>query len=71
MEIGRFEGTTQEELYDGVYELPWEEHMNVTGTLWIDFTGQSKDIRHTQFAARKPKMPSSTDFVIKLGIALL
>ena len=55
MEIGRFEGTTQEELYDGVYELQWEEHMNVTGTLWIDFTGQSKDIRHTQFAARKAK----------------
>ena len=55
MEIGRFEGTTQEELYDGVYEIPWESHMNVTGTLWIDFTGQSKDIRHTQFAARKAK----------------
>ena len=55
MEIGRFEGTTQEELYDGVYEIPWEEHMNVTGTLWIDFTGQSRDIRHTQFAARKAK----------------
>ena len=55
MEIGRFEGTTQEELYDGVYEIPWEEHMDVTGTLWIDFTGLSRDIRHTQFAARKAK----------------
>ena len=55
MEIGRFEGTTQDELYDGVYEIPWEEHMNVTGTLWIDFTGQSRDIRHTQFASRKAK----------------
>ena len=55
MEIGRFEGTTQDELYDGIYEVPWEDHMNVTGTLWIDFTGQSRDIRHTQFAARKAK----------------
>ena len=55
MEIGRFEGTTQDELYDGVYDIPWEDHMNVTGTLWIDFTGQSRDIRHTQFAARKAK----------------
>lgn len=55
MEIGRFEGTTQDELYDGVHEIPWEEHMDVAGTLWIDFTGFSRDIRHTQFAARKAK----------------
>ncbi len=55
MEIGRFEGTTQEELYEGVLDIPWEEHMDVDGRLWIDFTGQSKEIRHTQFAARKAK----------------
>lgn len=55
LEIGRFEGTTQEELYDGMYAIPWEEHMEVEGTLWIDFTGLSREIRHTQFAARKAK----------------
>ena len=55
MEIGRFEGTTQEELYEGVYEIPWEEHILPSGSLWINFTGFSKEIRHTQFAARKAK----------------
>jgi 23S rRNA (guanine2445-N2)-methyltransferase / 23S rRNA (guanine2069-N7)-methyltransferase len=55
MEIGRFEGTSQEELFDGIYDIPWEEHMDVRDTLWIDFTGYSRDIRHTQFASRKAK----------------
>ncbi len=55
MEIGRFEGTTQQELYDGIYDIPWEEHMLPTGSLWINFTGFSKEIRHTQFAARRAK----------------
>lgn len=55
LELGRFEGTTQEELYEGVLDIPWEDHMTTSGTLWIDFTGYSKDIRHTQFAARKAK----------------
>ena len=55
MEIGRFEGTSQEELFDGIYDIPWEDHMDVRDTLWIDFTGYSRDIRHTQFASRKAK----------------
>jgi len=55
MEIGRFEGTSQEELFDGIYEIPWEDHMDVRDTLWIDFTGYSREIRHTQFASRKAK----------------
>ena len=55
LELGRFEGTTQEELYEGILAIPWEDHMTTNGTLWIDFTGYSKDIRHTQFAARKAK----------------
>ena len=67
LEIGRFEGTTQDELYDGMLEIRWEDHMDVDGTLWIDFTGFSKEIRHTQFAARKAKDAIADRFRDRFG----
>lgn len=55
LEISRFSGMDADELYDGMREIPWEDHMGVTDSLWINFTGYSKQIRHSQFAARKAK----------------
>ena len=46
---------TDQDLYDVVYRLPWEEHLNASGTLWIQFTGTNRFIRDTQFGARKAK----------------
>ena len=55
LEVARFSGLNADELYDGMKEIPWEEHMDVTDSIWINFTGYSKQIRHSQFAARKAK----------------
>ena len=55
LEISRFSGMDQDALYDGIRDIPWEDHMDKHDTLWINFTGYSKQIRHSQFAARKAK----------------
>src|SRR5690606_19851125 len=47
--------SSQEELYQGVRELPWQEHLNPRGSLRVDFTGTNDAIRNTQFGAVKVK----------------
>ncbi|MHB9004344.1 MAG: THUMP domain-containing protein, partial [Coriobacteriia bacterium] len=44
-----------EELYDSVYALAWEDHMNVDGTLAVDFTASRSPITHTKYGALKVK----------------
>ncbi len=46
---------SQEELYDGVRQIPWQDHLRPTGTLLVDFVGTSDTIRNTQFGAVKVK----------------
>ena len=55
LEISRFSGMNADDLYEGMRDIPWEDHMNVEDSLWINFTGYSKQIRHSQFAARRAK----------------
>ncbi|MBX2807704.1 MAG: bifunctional 23S rRNA (guanine(2069)-N(7))-methyltransferase RlmK/23S rRNA (guanine(2445)-N(2))-methyltransferase RlmL [Cellvibrionaceae bacterium] len=43
------------ELYQGVYSIPWEEHMQVDATLRVDFLGSNQLIRNTQFGAMRVK----------------
>lgn len=44
-----------DDLYDGVQEVVWSEHMSATGSLWVDFSGSNDEIRHSQFGAQKVK----------------
>lgn len=53
--LANFSVTSQEDLYHGVRELPWQEHLNPTGSLLVDFTGTTDAIRNTQFGAVKVK----------------
>ncbi len=53
--LASFEAGTQEELYDGVREIRWEEHLSPSGSLLVDFIGTSDAIRNTQFGALKVK----------------
>ena len=55
LRIHRFQGLSQDDLYEGIYDIPWEDHITPNGRLWIDFIGYSKQLRHSQFAARKAK----------------
>ncbi|MFO1387602.1 bifunctional 23S rRNA (guanine(2069)-N(7))-methyltransferase RlmK/23S rRNA (guanine(2445)-N(2))-methyltransferase RlmL [Cellvibrio sp.] len=50
-----FEVKSQEDLYDGVRDIRWEEHLAPQGTLLVDFVGTSDAIRNTQFGAVKVK----------------
>ena len=55
LELVRVPGETAEQLYQGVQQIKWLEHMRPGGTLTIDFTGQSEGIKHSRFGAQKTK----------------
>ena len=55
LRLHRFQLRTPEDLYDGVQEINWADHLSPKGSIWIDFVGRSKEIRHSQFGARKAK----------------
>ncbi len=53
--LGRFPATDARALYDGVRELPWEEHIDPRRTIAVDFVGGSEQIRHSVFGAQQVK----------------
>lgn len=53
--LATFPVTNQDELYNGVRSLPWQEHLSPSGTLLVDFVGTNDAIRNTQFGAVKVK----------------
>lgn len=55
LRLSRFEARTADDLYAGVAAIPWADHLTAHGSLWVDFVGTSKAIRHTQFGARRTK----------------
>lgn len=55
LELHRCPAETADELYRGVQQIKWLEHMRPEGTLTIDFTGQSEGINHSRFGAQKVK----------------
>lgn len=65
--LGTFPVTTVDSLYDAVKSLPWEEHLEPSGTLRIDFNGVSEAIRHTHFGAQKVKDAIVDGFRDKTG----
>ncbi|MBF0614388.1 MAG: bifunctional 23S rRNA (guanine(2069)-N(7))-methyltransferase RlmK/23S rRNA (guanine(2445)-N(2))-methyltransferase RlmL [Magnetococcales bacterium] len=42
-------------LYQGVVDLPWEDHLRADGSLAVDFSGTNAVVRHTRFGAMKVK----------------
>ena len=53
--LGSFPAATQDQLYQGVASIDWQEHINPKGTIAIDFGGASSGITHTHFGALKTK----------------
>lgn len=53
--LGTFPAATQEQLYEGISSIDWQQHVNAKGTLAIDFAGASSGITHTHFGALKTK----------------
>lgn len=47
--------TSADDLYAAVAAIDWTRHWSGRGSLAVDFTGRSDQIRHTQFGAQKVK----------------
>ena len=45
LRLHRFNCRDANDLYEGVQEVNWSEHLSSKGTLWIDFVGYSKNIQ--------------------------
>jgi 23S rRNA (guanine2445-N2)-methyltransferase / 23S rRNA (guanine2069-N7)-methyltransferase len=53
--IGEFECLDQDALYDGVYALPWTQHLTSEHTLAVDAHVSGEVITHARFAAQRVK----------------
>lgn len=65
--LGNFPAATQEQLYEGISSIDWQQHVNPTGTLAIDFGGSSSGITHTHFGALKTKDAIVDQFRARTG----
>jgi putative N6-adenine-specific DNA methylase len=50
-----FRIANEQELYDNVYKIPWEDYMSENGTLAISATVHSEQFTHSQYIALKTK----------------
>ena len=53
--IASFGAETPEDLYQGVQNIHWTEHLNLNGSLAVDFKSSRSKINHTQYGALKVK----------------
>jgi 23S rRNA (guanine2445-N2)-methyltransferase / 23S rRNA (guanine2069-N7)-methyltransferase len=65
--LGTFPAATQEQLYEGISAIDWQQHVNPKGTLAIDFAGASSGITHTHFGALKTKDAIVDQFRARTG----
>jgi putative N6-adenine-specific DNA methylase len=66
--IHRFEATNDQQLYEGVQEVNWEQYMDVNGTLAIEASTNSDLFNHTQYISQKTKDAIVDQFRDKHGI---
>lgn len=50
-----FRVNSEQELYDNIYRLPWEQFLDKNGSLAIDSTVHSETFTHSQYVALKTK----------------
>lgn len=53
--IARFPARDAQSLYDGVRDVPWEDHLGVDRTVVVDARAVRSNLTHTHFAALKVK----------------
>nr|WP_073295963.1 bifunctional 23S rRNA (guanine(2069)-N(7))-methyltransferase RlmK/23S rRNA (guanine(2445)-N(2))-methyltransferase RlmL [Parolsenella massiliensis] len=56
-----------DELYESLYELPWENHVALTSTFAVDAHGMNDELRNTQFIALRAKDAICDRLQAKLG----
>jgi len=56
MPMAHFSAKTTDELYQGIHDLPWEDHIDAEGsTIAVDFNSFRSKIHHTQYGAQRVK----------------
>jgi len=55
LSLGEFEATNADKLYTGAHSIPWEEHVQPSGTIAIDSVGENEELRNTQFVNVRTK----------------
>lgn len=56
MPIATFPAASTDELYQGIYALPWEDHIDAEGsTIAVDFNSFRSKIHHSQYGAQRVK----------------
>ncbi|PCJ32819.1 MAG: bifunctional 23S rRNA (guanine(2069)-N(7))-methyltransferase RlmK/23S rRNA (guanine(2445)-N(2))-methyltransferase RlmL [Gammaproteobacteria bacterium] len=56
MPIAHFTAKTTDELYQGIHDLPWEDHIDAQdSTIAVDFNSFRSKIHHTQYGAQRVK----------------
>lgn len=66
--LAEFPAGSPEELYSEIRKIDWSEHMDVDGTLAVDFFSSNSNITHTQYGALKVKDAVVDQFREKEGV---
>ncbi|RWU18011.1 bifunctional 23S rRNA (guanine(2069)-N(7))-methyltransferase RlmK/23S rRNA (guanine(2445)-N(2))-methyltransferase RlmL [Pseudomonas alkylphenolica] len=53
--LKRFNMKNADDLYDGVHEVEWQDHLEPSGSLAVEFSGHGSGIDNTHFGALKVK----------------
>ena len=65
--LGHAGAANADELYESLYELPWESHVALTSTFAVDAHGMNDALRNTQFIALRAKDAICDRLQAKLG----
>lgn len=65
--LGHAGAANADELYESLYELPWESHVALTATFAVDAHGMNDELRNTQFIALRAKDAICDRLQAKLG----
>ncbi|WP_375177647.1 bifunctional 23S rRNA (guanine(2069)-N(7))-methyltransferase RlmK/23S rRNA (guanine(2445)-N(2))-methyltransferase RlmL [Marinobacter mobilis] len=55
LHLADVDATSGDSLYDGVHDMDWADHISVTGSFKVAFSGQNEAIRNTQYGAQRVK----------------
>ncbi len=55
LSLDQVEASSADTLYQGVYDIAWEDHVRAEGTIAVDASGVNSALRNTQFTAVRVK----------------
>lgn len=55
LELGSWQAQSADDLYEAAQSVRWADQLPTNGSLMVDFSGRSADIRNAQFGARRIK----------------